>query len=253
MLIDFDSPEALEEAVWMPFWREQYRSDRIVPWPERSEDALGFAAFFKDHMRKVMLVRARDDAKSARYLSKNNMSTARIGLLRALFPKAAIIVPFRDPVQHAASLVRQHESFLRIHEEDAFAAEYMRSIGHFDFGKTLRPIDFDGWLDRRETGDERALSFWLEYWIACYGHLLDKHRDRVTFIDYDALCDDPRRGLEQLAHSAHIDATKMPDELARSIRAPRVHDVTQSSLPSTILNAAHELHQALRNAAGSSS
>ena len=32
MLIDFDSPEALEEVLWKTFWRRHYRSDRILPW-----------------------------------------------------------------------------------------------------------------------------------------------------------------------------------------------------------------------------
>ena len=28
---------------------------------------------------------------------------------------------------------------------------YMRAIGHYDFGENLRPVDFDGWFDSRES------------------------------------------------------------------------------------------------------
>ena len=71
---------------------------------------------------------------------------ARIGFLLATWPDATIIVPVREPVQHAASLLRQHGRFLEIHARDRFARDYMRGIGHFDFGANLLPVDFDGWL-----------------------------------------------------------------------------------------------------------
>ena len=123
-----------------------------------------FTSFFSDHLRKITLVRRGDAAASARYLSKNNLNISRTALLRRLFPDAIIVVPFREPMQHAESLLKQHRNFLGIHAEDRFASEYMRAIGHFDFGENLRPVDFDGWFERRQTEQTDVLAFWLEYW-----------------------------------------------------------------------------------------
>lgn len=55
------------------------------------------------------------------------------------------IFPFKfiENAKTAASLLRQHQNFLDLHERDKFACKYMKAIGHFDFGKNLKPIDFD--------------------------------------------------------------------------------------------------------------
>src|SRR3546814_15140574 len=44
VLIDFDSPEALEEVLWRAFWPAKYTRDRIALWTERhaSDDARRF-------------------------------------------------------------------------------------------------------------------------------------------------------------------------------------------------------------------
>lgn len=67
--------------------------------------------------------------------------------------------------------------FLRIHDEDTFACEYMRGIGHYDFGANLCSIDFAGWIDVRQSRDAESLAFWLEYWVATYRHLLTERDD----------------------------------------------------------------------------
>ena len=187
MLINFDSPEALEEVLWKTFWRRHYRRDRIIPW--QNEDDAEFDEFFRSHMRKIILLRRGKDAASARYVSKNNLNIARTAMLHRLFPDSVIVVPFRQPLQHAASLLKQHRNFLRIHEEDPFASEYMRAIGHYDFGENLCPIDFGGWLDERESRDADCLAFWLEYWVVSYRSLLTENADFLRFLSYEALCE----------------------------------------------------------------
>jgi len=161
MLIDLDSPEALEEVLWQAFWRRHYSSDRIEPWQD--EENPEFEEFFRNHMRKIISLRRGNREPTARYVSKNSLNIARTRWLRQRFPNATIIVPFREPVQQAASLLRQHRNFLSLHEEHSFACEYMRAIGHFDFGRNLCPVDFDMWLDSRTSQDPDELAFWLEY------------------------------------------------------------------------------------------
>ena len=161
MQIDFDSPEALEEVLWLKFWEKQYRADRVVPWPSRPRQE--FTTFFARHMRKIAFVRRGDRADGVRYISKNNLNIARIPLVRQMFPDATIVVPVRAPLDHCSSLLQQHRQFSELHARDAFASRYMRAIGHFDFGEHLRPVDFDRWYDGRAQKDALTLSFWLEY------------------------------------------------------------------------------------------
>ena len=247
MLINFDSPEAFEEVLWKTFWRDHYRADRIEPWHDDEENA-EFDEFFRNHMRKIVWLR-RGEAPGARYVSKNNLNVARIGLLKRLFPDSVVLVPFRDPLQHAASLLRQHRNFLRIHGEDPFASEYMRAIGHFDFGENLRPVDFDGWLDQRESTGPDSLAFWLEYWVAGYRHLLEENADSVHFIGYEALCEEAREGLHQvaLAIDCHDEQTLMA--IADTIHAPRPHDVDTSGVNSSLLQESRRLHERLQEVA----
>ncbi len=247
-LIDFDSPEALEEVVWKAFWHDHYRHDRLAPWPDETDDE-EFAEFFRRHMRKIILLRRGTDAPAARYVSKNNLNIARAPMLRRLFPHAAIIVPFRRPLHHAASLLEQHRNFLRIHREDRFAAAYMRGIGHYDFGQNLRPVDFEGWLDARRSPEADALGFWLEYWIAAYRHLLGHRGLSLHFVSYESLCEDPARGLERLADAIGSDDRDALVSAAERIRPPRPREVDVSGVARGILEEADGLHAELRDAA----
>jgi hypothetical protein len=247
MLIDFDSPEALEELLWTTFWPRHYQSDRIVPWQEdEREDE--FEEFFRNHMRKIILLRRGEHAHEARYISKNNLNISRTQTLRRLFPDSLTVVPFRHPLHHAASLLQQHRNFLSIHDEDPFACTYMRAIGHFDFGKNLRPIDFDGWVDSRRSHDSQSLAFWLEYWIVTYKYLLTQNGD-LHFVSYDAMCDDPDAGLRRLAEAIGIGHGKALATTGITVRAPRPRDVDISSINSTLVEEADLIHRSLMDAA----
>ena len=39
MLVDYDSPEAFEEILWMAFWRGKYHARHIQPWMPEDRDA----------------------------------------------------------------------------------------------------------------------------------------------------------------------------------------------------------------------
>ena len=145
IFVNFDSPEAFEEIIWKKYWPSYYKKDRIVLWTKSNYPA--FQDFFVNHMRKIILLRGRD-IKKTRYISKNNLNIARVKYLSSAFPDSTILILFRSPLQQAASLLKQHQNFQRIHEEDMFAQKYMQDTGHFDFGKNLRPIDFGDWLSK---------------------------------------------------------------------------------------------------------
>ena len=246
MMIDVDSPEAFEEVAWRAFWPTHYAADRIRPWGVTEADS-EFSEFLRAHVRKIVALRHADRASVARYVSKNNLNIARLGTLLTCFPDAVVVVPFRDPVQHAGSLLRQHLNFSKIHSEDAFSKRYMADIGHYDFGDNLRPVDFDGWLGKVRCPDPRALGFWLEYWVATYRQILaDAAREpRIHLLSYDRLCAEPASGLAALARVARLaDATSLVAQQA-SLRVEPARDIDLGMVPPEVLEAVRTCHAAL--------
>ena len=177
--------------VWIAFWQKHYKSDRITTWSECKDR--DFLDFFRSHMRKIIWLRTRPGhADGVRYVSKNNVNIARLAALPAAIRSCIILVPYRDPVQHAQSMLRQHLRFTKIHAHDAFARTYMAGVGHFDFGASLKPIDFDGWLDEPGPSDPLKLPFWIRYWTVAYEVVLRQLGPQVRLLGYDRLCSDPR-------------------------------------------------------------
>ena len=102
--VDIDSPEALDE----PYWRLLSGVKYITPeglLPHRpGPDAI---AGYSDLIRLVL----RKNAKT-RYLSKNNNMILRLGGLADAWQNAIFLVPLRQPLQHAESMLNQHRRFL---------------------------------------------------------------------------------------------------------------------------------------------
>ena len=240
MLVNVDSPEAFEEVIWRAFFPEHYRDDHIAPWHEVSNDE--FAEFLSVHLRKIILLRGDAHGAKPRYVSKNNLNIARVPILRSLFPDAVVVIPYRSPVQHAASLLRQHENFTRIHASDPFARDYMEGIGHYDFGANLRPVDFDEWWTRGKQWPSNTLNFWLSYWHAAYRTLLKQREPGVVFVSFDHLCADPENGLSQLARAIALDESILPENFGADIQAPREHRVELSDADEHLLSAVNNLY-----------
>lgn len=198
--IDLDSPEAFEEVIWRMFWPEKYRDTSIALW--RTEDRKPDAEqFLKRHMSKVIrarLTQGQDgDELIERYCSKNNANIARISYLVETFSNCRIVVPVRRPESHAASLLRQHQNFLRLQAEDDFTQRYMRDIGHFEFGQIHKPIqfpEFDAKSYDAATGD-----YWLNYWTHAFREIL-VHRDNCIFVLQDDLRSSPNATMMTLCN-----------------------------------------------------
>lgn len=243
--ISGDSPEAFEEMVWKRFWPGHYREDRILPWTggERRPE---FEAFLETHMRKVIALRREGPSDARRYLSKANVHVARLAGLPGPLGRGRLLVAFREPLQHAASLLRQHRRFLELHAEDPFLRRYMSAIGHHEFGRELKPVDYGGWL--AEAPDSETLAFWVRYWVVTYRHVLEHAGPAVSLVSYGRLTGEPEAALARLAG-----AVGLPDEeltpLADRLRPPRTHEVDETGLPPGLLEEATALHRELEERA----
>ena len=236
--VSLDSPEAFEEMLWHRFWPQHYQARTIAPWTTCSD--LEFTEFFAAHRHKIVALRARGDKPTRRYVSKNNGNMARLPAIFEAVPDATVVVAFREPLQHAASLLRQHQRFGAMHDADAFGRRYMAGIGHFDFGRNLRPIDFGGWHGDRPASAAERLEFWLEYWVATYRHALQAaEHPQILLVSFERL--GSAAGIDALAEALKVD--DRPDLLARAsmLRPAKEHPVDLRELPPALVQAAQEI------------
>lgn len=221
MKVGFDSPEAFEEILWKAFWQNHYHQDAIMSW-QATEENDAFFSFFTSHMRTLLTLYRQQHGSDApdelHYLSKNNANIARLPLLAQRFPDSLILLPVRDPWQHATSMMRQHQRFSEIHQHDSFALSYMRWLGHHEFGQALLPLHFSA-QDQPLAGlDPQQLPFWLTYWCNAYQAVLAQLPANVYLVNYEDLCSSPLPVLEALA--AHL-KTSHPNILLE--QASRLH------------------------------
>lgn len=243
MKIDTNSPEALEELIWKLFWKKHYSANCIELWDDQTDEE--FTSFFLNHMRKMMLARSPDDSgQNIRYVSKNNPNIARIRQLKTMFPDSTVLVPFRDPVQHAISLHRQHCNFLKLQKEDRFVLEYMTAIGHHDFGEKLLPINFDNWLHEDDVPDPEQLEFWLHYWVKAYGFLRREHATDVQFVCYENICESEAT-LKRLAEKLELAESESLTSQWQGLHAPARRLPPEDSLTPDLVAQANEVHEQL--------
>jgi hypothetical protein len=246
MTVGYDSPEAFEEVIWKVFWPSHYERGHIRTWSREDRDP-EFEAFFANHMRKLILLHG--NRVRGRYVSKNNTNIARLNLLAELFPDCIRLIPFRDPIDQAGSLLRQHQRFAALHRDDAFARFYMDAIGHFEFGAGMRPIAFPA--DSTETSlDPGGGNYWLSYWCAAYAHILRDDGSARHFIDFDAFCAQPAMALERLSRVLDEPGSGEPLRDCASLFHPAVrYDSDSLSLEPRLVAHARSLHRELRSRA----
>ena len=163
--VSTESPEAFEEVFWMTF----DESDK-----DTKENFKNYVQLINQKYQKI------------RYLSKNNQNIRRLELISEIFPHSKILIPFRDPIQHSYSLFSQHKRFIENSKKDNFISNYMKWIGHTEFGPNYIPIN-----DKELCfEDDLTINHWLEQWYLCYKHCFNNYKDNenVYFICYEKLC-----------------------------------------------------------------
>ena len=163
--VSYKSPEAFEEVFWMTFHNLE-------------EDTINK---FKKY---IQIIKHRYDMN--RYLSKNNQNIRRLKIISNNFPNSKVLIPFRDPIQHANSLLSQHKKFIKDSKEDKFIANYMKLIGHTEFGPEYKPI----YKRNLNFKNDLDINHWLEQWFLVYQNCFKIHQDKnnVHFICYEKLC-----------------------------------------------------------------
>ncbi len=167
--VSTNSPEAFEEVFWKTF-----TDNSII----REELFIKFISLILKNNNKT------------RYLSKNNQNIRRLNLISEIFPRSKILIPFRDPLQQTLSLFSQHMKFVKEQNEDTFVRDYMKWIGHSEFGLDYKMIYPSNLL----YPNEKEFNHWLEQWYLTYKSVLElsvKHEE-FYLIGYESLCNNPK-------------------------------------------------------------
>lgn len=180
LLVNADSPESLDEVFWRVFVGDEYLKKSHLKPHEASREVVD------KYVRYVNAILSAHSPRIERYLSKNNNNILRLGTIHQAFPNALILIPFREPLQHALSLLRQHRRFSELQEKSGFTLSYMTWLGHHEFGLDHRPFQFGNATPSPYATD--TLDYWLQLWCQTYAWLENTKPKNALFICYEDLC-----------------------------------------------------------------
>ncbi len=236
-----DSPEAVEEVLWMSFFPALHDATVNQVQDGQLRNA-AFDRFYREHILKLLAVRRAD-----RYLAKGNYNISRIRYILALFPDAKFLVPVRNPVNHVASLAKQHALFTRSSLEDTRVPLQLALSGHFEFGPRRTPVNFGNPETTQaiircwEQGHE--VEGWARYWAETYRHVLGQLdafpdvRKACLLFRYEDLCNHSAGLIDSIL--AHCE---LPENGFEAIRAEYITRLTEPDYYNVDFTT-HELRQ----------
>jgi hypothetical protein len=231
VMVDFDSPEGFECVFWKTFTEGSFDSGTMLRAHEPGPGA------FDKFRTYVAMIAARSPEGPRRYLSKNNNNLMRLAAIRNALPDAGIVVLYRDPVQTAASSLRQHLRFCDRQRADPFILQYMNWLGHHEFGLGHKPFQFG---KESLPGTPFEPDYWLHYWIAVYRHLATSGIS-FRFVNYEDLCTRPEAALRALFGYLGVKSEALP-------HAPKLRLAQTTDLPRFrpgLVEEAREIHERL--------
>lgn len=177
VLFGVDSVEALEEYFWKAHLNDEYITDEKLLTHDVKEADYAEYILYQD-----LISEKRGNNGDTTYLAKNNNLVLRYNALRKINKRFKVILLFRDPVQHAMSLLNQHQRYVQMQEDDEFVKEYMTWLAHHEFGLEHRPFEFSEKVEF--THSPITMNYWIEQWINYYKYVLTLDTQNILFLDY---------------------------------------------------------------------
>ncbi len=145
------------------------------------------------------------EKKGTTYLAKNNNMILRYVSMRQLNKKFKLIVLFREPLDHAKSLMKQHQRFSKLQINNTFTLEYMNWLAHHEFGLNHKVFNL-GQVALVNKYNPEQFEYWVAIWINYYSTILQHIDDpNLILIDYSDFLDHPRKLLLELQKHIEID------------------------------------------------
>tara|TARA_B100001115_G_scaffold170986_1_gene152997 strand:- start:5524 stop:6900 length:1377 start_codon:yes stop_codon:yes gene_type:complete len=178
--LGMNSNEALEEYFFKAISKDSYIKEHCLEEYRLSADA------HESYLDYQSIIRQSPDQI---YLAKNNNFLLRYRGLGEENSQFQLVLLFRQPLFHAASLRSMHQRYCQMQSEDAFVLEYMNWLGHHEFGLDQKPFLFEG--GQLPEGDKSELNYWLQIWIEYYRFALELEGPNIHFTPYEAFCAEP--------------------------------------------------------------
>lgn len=194
ILVNRNSPEAVEEMIWQKFFNDLHNEEtsNII---NKQDINRKFEKFYYNHIRKLLLSQAK-----SRYLAKNNYNITRLEYLLKLFPDSKFLLIIRNPINHIASLIKQTKLFTKLEGRLPLLQNWEEMIGHHEFGCNKVFINVG---NTEEIGKIRKLlknkktyvEGWARYWDVIYDFVAnqlesnERLKNSTLVIKYDELCE----------------------------------------------------------------
>jgi hypothetical protein len=179
--VNSESPEAFDEYFWKTVLDNNYIHSNNLSVHSISNETL---VSFENYTKAICL-----SSKKTSYLSKNNNNGLRILSILEYFRSSIALVVYRNPLDHAKSLLKQHQSFSTLQTDDPFALDYFNYLGHHEFGLNHKYFRFNE--NELQSNNLNNLDYWLENWLHYYTYMLSIQNDRILFVSFEDLCADP--------------------------------------------------------------
>jgi hypothetical protein len=225
IMVTPDSPEAMEEVLWMGAFGHLH-NPAVSNVLTEADANISFNNFYREHLSKLLL--ARD---GTRYLSKGNYLITRLRYVLQALPDARFVIPVRHPSSHIASLMKQHDLFSRGQANNPRAREHLKRVGHLEFGLDRTPINTgdnrvtESILELWENGEE--VRGWARYWNQLYDfvanqiHSMPNLREASQIIRFEDLCAEPDKVIgHMLEHCRYEAPAGFVADVAAGIHAP---------------------------------
>lgn len=194
IMIGLNSNEALEEYFFKVKANDSYINDLYLSEYEISQNDY---SDYQDYQSIIML----DNNKI--YLAKNNNFILRYKSARSYNDDFVMVILYRDPLTHAASLLEKHKEYKKLQKEDPFVLEYMDWLGHHEFGENQKPFKFHN-SKTIISKDKDSLNYWLEIWINYYSYILSLSHENTIIINYDLYCENPKRVINSIIKKINL-------------------------------------------------
>ena len=230
-----DSPEAIEEALWMDFFPNNHSPENNQVLDQQCRNP-AFESFYRDHIRKLLLVRS-----GARYLAKGNYNLTRLPYIQSIFPDARFIIPLRHPVRHIASMMKQDALFKQGLEGNPRGRRYLQWAGHYEFGPDKQPVNIgdDALCDEINSCWQREehVRAWALHWNSLYSFALAQGESNATlnaacsWVRYEDLCADSSNIIDGLLTHCRLDKgefAELKSHYSEALSEPEYYQVDYS-------------------------
>ena len=191
--ININSPEAFEEIFWKFLLKNSYIKKKHLVFHELK---LSHIEEFKSYIGLVLKSKNKKN-----YLSKNNNNILRLKYLTKYFEDSTFVLMFRDPLNHANSLLKMHRKFMAFQKKDKFIENYMTMLGHYEFGLNYKFFKINESDNSNFSFDVCKLEFWLQLWYNYYKYAIQNCNSKnLKFISYENFCANSRKYFDELVH-----------------------------------------------------